>query len=80
MQVGVVLVEATGDAADSDRQQQLRIAYRAGEIVAPALPETEALYGAVSEFISSIVEGRAPATGCSPRSRRPASASRAAAS
>jgi predicted dehydrogenase len=53
---------ASDDAADSARQQQLRIAYRAGEIVAPALPEKEALYGAVTEFLGSINEGRAPAT------------------
>jgi predicted dehydrogenase len=53
---------ASDDAADSDRQQQLRIAYRAGSIVAPALPETEALSGAVTEFLDSINEGRPPAT------------------
>jgi predicted dehydrogenase len=53
---------ASDDEADADRQRQLRIAYRAGEIVAPALPETEALYGAVGEFLDAITEGRAPAT------------------
>jgi predicted dehydrogenase len=47
---------------DRDQRTQLRIAYRAGEIVAPALPEAEALGGAVAEFIASIREGRAPAT------------------
>jgi predicted dehydrogenase len=53
---------ASDDAADADRQRQLRIAYRAGEIVAPALTEAEALFGAVTEFVDSIDEGRAPAT------------------
>jgi predicted dehydrogenase len=53
---------ASDDAAETDRQRQLRIAYRAGAIVAPALPETEALYAAVTEFVGSINEGRAPAT------------------
>jgi predicted dehydrogenase len=53
---------ASDDAADADRQRQLRIAYRAGEIVAPALTEAEALYGAVSEFVDSINQGREPAT------------------
>jgi predicted dehydrogenase len=53
---------ASDDDADSDRQRQLRIAYRAGDIVAPALPETEALYAAVGEFLGSIRERRAPAT------------------
>jgi predicted dehydrogenase len=53
---------ASDDQADADRQRQLRIAYRAGEIVAPALTEAEALFGAVSEFVDSINEGRLSAT------------------
>jgi predicted dehydrogenase len=53
---------ASDDRADADRQQQLRIAYRAGEIVAPALSEAEALFGAVTELLDSINERRAPAT------------------
>jgi predicted dehydrogenase len=53
---------ASDDAAAAEKQRQLRIAYRAGEIRAPALTEAEALYGAVSEFLGSINEGRAPAT------------------
>lgn len=55
-------VDLTVDEDDQARQRQLRIAYRAGEIVAPALPETEALATAVAEFLGSIEEGRAPAT------------------
>ena len=47
---------------DPDRQRELRIGYRSGEIVAPALPETEALGSAVAEFLASINEGRSAAT------------------
>jgi predicted dehydrogenase len=53
---------ASDDEADSARQQQLRIAYRAGEIVAPALTEAEALYGVVDELVDSINSRRIPAT------------------
>ena len=45
-----------------DRRRELRVAYRTGTIVSPALPEVEALNGVVTEFVSSIREGRAPAT------------------
>jgi len=45
-----------------DRQRQLQVAYRTGTIVAPALPETEALRNVVNELIAAIHERRAPAT------------------
>jgi predicted dehydrogenase len=45
-----------------DRRRELRVSYRTGTIVAPALPEVEALNGVVTEFVSSIREARAPAT------------------
>jgi predicted dehydrogenase len=45
-----------------DRRRELRVAYRSGTIVSPALPEVEALQGVVTEFVSSIRERRAPAT------------------
>jgi len=45
-----------------DRRRDLTVAYRTGTIVSPALPETEALRGVVTEFVSSIRERRAPAT------------------
>jgi predicted dehydrogenase len=45
-----------------DRERQLQVAYRTGNILAPALPEAEALRGVVDEFVASIDEGRAPAT------------------
>ena len=38
------------------------VSYRVGNMVAPALPEEEALQVAVREFLMSIDEGRAPAT------------------
>jgi len=53
---------ASDDAADAERQRQLRISYRSGAVTAPALRETEALFGAVSELVTSINDGRTPAT------------------
>jgi predicted dehydrogenase len=41
---------------------EARVSYRLGDMVAPALPEGEALRAVMSEFASSIVEGRAPLT------------------
>ena len=38
------------------------ISYRVGNMVAPALPEEEALQVAIREFLASIGEGRAPLT------------------
>jgi predicted dehydrogenase len=38
------------------------VSYRLGNMVAPALPEEEALQVALHEFLTSIAEGRAPAT------------------
>jgi len=53
-------VDLTG--SPEDRSHELRVAYRTGTIVSPALAEVEALQGVVTEFVSSIREGRAPAT------------------
>ena len=53
-------VDLSGSA--EDRRRELRVAYRTGTIVSPALPEQEALGGVVDELLSSIHEGRAPAT------------------
>jgi predicted dehydrogenase len=41
---------------------EARVSYRLGDMVAPALPEGEALRAVMFEFASSIVEGRAPLT------------------
>ena len=38
------------------------VSYRIGDMVAPALPEQEALEGVVSEFVAAIREQRAPLT------------------
>lgn len=56
---GVDLVSAEPDAAT---KHSTLISYRTGEIVAPALPEVEALSNVVSEFASAIRENRAPLT------------------
>jgi predicted dehydrogenase len=45
-----------------DDRKQVRISYRTGDMVAPALPEKEALRSMLAEFGASIAEGRAPAT------------------
>lgn len=50
------------DEHDGGRLRQARIAYRMGDMVAPALPEREALASAVEEFRRSIVERRPPLT------------------
>ncbi|MDQ1395386.1 MAG: hypothetical protein QOG64_645 [Acidimicrobiaceae bacterium] len=54
-------VEAT-DPSDSEERRQTLISYRTGEMVAPALPEAEALRAVVSEFIAAIRESRPPLT------------------
>lgn len=43
-------------------KEQLMISYRVGEMVAPALRETEALQGVVAEFTSAIRDRKVPAT------------------
>jgi len=50
----------TGSTGDARRQAH--VAYRLGDMVAPALPETEALQGVVGEFAAAIDEHRAPLT------------------
>jgi predicted dehydrogenase len=47
---------------DQDDRKQVRISYRTGDMVAPALREQEALRAMMSEFAASILEQRAPAT------------------
>lgn len=49
-------------ALDSAARHQALISYRTGDMVAPALPEQEALHAVVREFAGAIAEGRAPAT------------------
>lgn len=46
---------------EEDRRRLL-VSYRTGDMVAPALPEVEALSNVVAEFADAVTEGRAPAT------------------
>jgi predicted dehydrogenase len=50
------------DALGPDDRKQVRISYRTGDMVAPALREQEALRTMLGEFAASITEGRAAAT------------------
>ncbi len=54
---GVEMTECGGDA-----RRQAQVAYRLGDMVAPSLPEAEALQGVVGELAAAIREERAPKT------------------
>ena len=45
-----------------DIATQAQISYRLGDMIAPALPEGEALRGVMTEFAAAITESRAPLT------------------
>jgi predicted dehydrogenase len=47
--------------AEDDRTRAM-VSYRIGDMVAPALPEREALRGVLGEFAASVTEGRRPLT------------------
>ncbi len=47
---------------DGSSRRQLAVSYRVGDMVAPALPEGEALHEVFTEFCAAIREERAPAT------------------
>jgi predicted dehydrogenase len=47
---------------DPDDRKQMRVSYRTGDMVAPALREHEALRVMLGEFASAILEGRPAAT------------------
>jgi predicted dehydrogenase len=56
-------VERTGlEQLAADDRKQMRISYRTGDMVAPALREQEALLSMVGEFVASITEGRTAVT------------------
>jgi predicted dehydrogenase len=56
-------VERSGsDELGVDARKQVRISYRTGDMVAPALQEQEALRSMLAEFAASITAGRAAAT------------------
>ena len=46
----------------TEERREAMVSYRSGDMIAPALPETEALQGVMTEFANSIREGRAPVT------------------
>jgi predicted dehydrogenase len=52
------------EAADlgADTRAQTIVSYRIGDMVAPALPEREALRGVMAEFAAAVTESRAPLT------------------
>ncbi|HYS37624.1 MAG TPA: Gfo/Idh/MocA family oxidoreductase, partial [Pseudonocardiaceae bacterium] len=52
----------TEDELGADARAQTIVSYRTGDMVAPALPEREALRGVMTEFAASITEGRRPLT------------------
>jgi predicted dehydrogenase len=49
-------------AIDADDRRQAIVSYRSGDMVAPALPEHEALQGVMAEFADCVRTGRAPVT------------------
>jgi predicted dehydrogenase len=53
---GVDLADPEG--LDADDRRQAIVSYRSGDMVAPALPETEALQGVMAEFAHCIRSGR----------------------
>jgi predicted dehydrogenase len=55
-------VDLNGSAGHRDVQRNALVSYRVGDMVAPALPEREALSSAIEEFVGCIHEGRAPLT------------------
>jgi predicted dehydrogenase len=55
-------VDQSAGTGPSDARTQRIIAYRIGDMVAPALPEREALRGVMTEFAAAIAESRAPLT------------------
>jgi predicted dehydrogenase len=57
---GVVLDDPA--RLDADDRRQAIVSYRSGDMVAPALPEREALQGVMSEFAECIRTGRASFT------------------
>jgi predicted dehydrogenase len=48
--------------ADAEAKREILVSYRSGEMVAPALPEAEALQAVVTEFASAVRGERAPLT------------------
>lgn len=53
-------VDRTANREDS--RTRAMVSYRLGDMVAPALPEREALRGVMAEFVTSVTQGRRPLT------------------
>lgn len=53
---------ATPQELGVHERRSMQISYRTGDMIAPALPEKEALRSMVDEFAGAITEGRAPLT------------------
>jgi predicted dehydrogenase len=47
---------------DAEQKREILVSYRLGEMVAPALPEIEALRSSVEEFLRCVRTGRRPVT------------------
>lgn len=61
----VATYERTVDVAqiaDDDEQRELMVQYRTGDMLAPALSETEALQAVVRDFTTCIRSGATPLT------------------
>lgn len=50
------------DSGNAAQREQAIVSYRSGDMVAPALPEREALQAVMSEFADCILTGRTPIT------------------
>ena len=55
-------IDKIDDPLDGDERRAMMISYRSGDMVSPALAETEALQNAVTEFAAAIRGRRAPLT------------------
>jgi predicted dehydrogenase len=55
-------VDVTAAPADDDARRGRLVSYRVGDMVAPSLPEREALRGVVDELVDAIRGQRAPVT------------------
>ena len=55
-------VDLRTQAADAARREAVTVSYRMGDVVVPALKESEALAGVATEFAAAIDAGRAPQT------------------
>jgi predicted dehydrogenase len=59
---GVEVADEAGRVPGPDARRDAIISYRVGDMVAPALPEREALQAVIAELVASIRERRAPLT------------------